>query len=140
MISVIEYQTRRTTFSNNIFSFIHIQQISFSKKNMPYFCLLSTKKFCKMSKNPLRIFICIKFQLSHYVIAQLSSFYCVCCNLGIHLLESWLIKRNLIFEMHTTILKKNKVTDDTLLSWIWIFWYFRYQGHYICLTQINKFG
>ena len=56
MIFVLEYQTRRTTFSNNIVSFIHDHQILFSK-NLPYFCWLSTKLSCKISKNPLRMFI-----------------------------------------------------------------------------------
>ena len=56
MIFVLEYQTRRTTFSNNIFSFIHTHQILFSK-NVPYFCQLSTKLSCKISENPLRMFI-----------------------------------------------------------------------------------
>ena len=56
MILVLEYQTRRTTFSNNIFSFIHTHQILFSK-NVPYFCRLSTKLSCHVSENPLRMFI-----------------------------------------------------------------------------------
>ena len=50
MIFVLEYQTRRTTFSNNIFSFIHFHQILFSK-NVPYFCRLSTDIFfCDVKK------------------------------------------------------------------------------------------
>ena len=56
MIFVLEYHTRKTTFSNNIFSFIHFHQILFSQ-NVPYFCLLSTKLYCKISLNPLRMVI-----------------------------------------------------------------------------------
>ena len=37
MIFVFDYQIRGTTISNNIFSFIHVYQVSFSK-NVPYFC------------------------------------------------------------------------------------------------------
>ena len=69
MIFVLEYQTRRITFSNIIFSFIHSHQILFSK-NVPYFCRLSTRLSYKMSKNPLRNFIemqnPIEIHLSHY--------------------------------------------------------------------------
>ena len=49
MIFVLEYQTRRTTFSNNIFSFIQTLQILFSK-NVPYFFRLSAKLSCKISE------------------------------------------------------------------------------------------
>ena len=56
MIFVLEYQTRRTTFSNNIFSFIHIHEILFSK-SVPYFCRLSTNLSCQLLKKPLRMFI-----------------------------------------------------------------------------------
>ena len=37
MIFVLQYETRRTNFSNNFFNFIHVHEILFSK-NVPYFC------------------------------------------------------------------------------------------------------
>ena len=58
IIFVLDYWIRRVNFSNKIFSFIHIHQISISK-NVLYFCQLSTKLSCEMSKNPLRMFIWI---------------------------------------------------------------------------------
>ena len=58
MIFVLEYQTRRITFSNNIFSFIQTPQILFNK-NVPYFCRFSTKLSGMISGNPLRTFIWI---------------------------------------------------------------------------------
>ena len=76
MIIVLEYKTGRTNFSKNIFSFVCVHQILFTK-NVPDICWLSTKLSCKISKNLLKMFILmykfIKFQLPRYTIPQLSS-------------------------------------------------------------------
>ena len=49
---LFEYQIRRTTFIKSIYFFNHCCKILFSK-NMPYFCRVSTKLVCQISKNPL---------------------------------------------------------------------------------------
>ena len=73
MIFVLEYKTRRTTFSNNIFSFIHVQQLLFSK-NVPYFYRLCLKLSYMIQTNSFRMFIrvqkYIEFHLPPYEIPQ----------------------------------------------------------------------
>ena len=54
-IFVLKHQTRRATFSINISSFIHVYLILFSK-TVSYFCMLSSKLWSQVSKNPLRMF------------------------------------------------------------------------------------
>ena len=56
MIVAIEYEIQRKTFCNNTFSFIYVQQI-FLSDIVSYFCLLSSKLFCKISNNSLSMFI-----------------------------------------------------------------------------------
>ena len=78
MIFVKEYKTRRATFCNNIFTFIHIHQISIGVKNEPYFFHLSTELTWKVSKRVFENFHfdekkSIEFQLTHFEIPQWSS-------------------------------------------------------------------
>ena len=51
MIFVLEYQTRKTTFSDNLFSFIHVHQILFSK-NVLYFDSFQLSCFARYQKIP----------------------------------------------------------------------------------------
>ena len=119
MVFLLQYQTRWTTFSNNIFSFIHVHQILCSK-NVPYFSRLSTKLACKMPKNPKRIFIkmekSIEFHLSHNEIPQLSS-------LG--------GSEGLYFKSYLTW---SRMLLWRLRLWLWLrwlltkFWFWRFSG------------
>ena len=82
MIFVLEYQIRRTTFIKIIFNFSQFWQTLFSKF-MPYFCWLSGKSWCQISKKWMyrvdqwsKLILQLNAQFSNPI---LKGVYYVCC-------------------------------------------------------------